>query len=151
MADTSLNEDRIGLLVWQTANIWQSNLRKIIRKHHISLNEYLIIETIFKLSKLDRFISQVKISKNACLDISVVSLNLSVLEKKNFLIKYKLDNRTNGISLTDKGRSLIKSTMDMISKEEINFFKKLGNETFNFKNSLKLLLGRKIRIKANNE
>ena len=151
MADISLNEDRIGLLVWQTANIWQSNLRKIIRKHHISLNEYLIIETIFKLSKLDRFISQVKISKNACLDISVVSLNLSVLEKKNFLIKYKLDNRTNGISLTDKGRSLIKSTMDMISKEEINFFKKLGNETFNFKNSLKLLLGRKIRIKANNE
>ena len=87
MADTSLNEDRIGLLVWQTANIWQSNLRKIIRKHHISLNEYLIIETIFKLSKLDRFISQVKISKNACLDISVVSLNLSVLEKKKFLNK----------------------------------------------------------------
>ena len=48
MADTSLNEDRLGLLVWQTSNFWQSNLRKIIKIHQISLNEYFIIETIFK-------------------------------------------------------------------------------------------------------
>ena len=32
MADTSLNEDRLGILVWQTSNIFQSNLRKIIEK-----------------------------------------------------------------------------------------------------------------------
>ena len=82
MADTSLNEDRLGILVWQTSNIFQSNLRKIIKKYQISLNEYFIIETIFKLSQLNQYISQIIISKNACLDVSVVSSNLSILEKK---------------------------------------------------------------------
>tara|TARA_Y100000746_G_scaffold34806_1_gene26117 strand:- start:122 stop:250 length:129 start_codon:yes stop_codon:yes gene_type:complete len=36
----------------------------------------------------------------------------------------------------------------MIEKEEERLFNKLDNETFNFINSLKLLLGKKIRIKA---
>ena len=151
MADTSLNEDRLGLLVWQTSNFWQSNLRKIIKIHQISLNEYFIIETIFKLSPLIQHISQIIISKNACLDVSVVSSNLILLEKKKIITKFKIDNRTNGISLTSKGISLIKSIIDTITNEEIVFFNKLGNETFNFKNSLKLLLGKKIRIKAKNE
>ena len=151
MADTSLNEDRLGILVWQTSNIFQSNLRKIIRKYQISLNEYFIIETIFKLSPLNQYISQIIISKNACLDVSVVSSNLTILEKKKIITKFKIDNRTNGISLTNKGISLITSIIDTVTNEEIVFFNKLGNETFNFKNSLKLLLGKKIRIKAKND
>ena len=151
MADTSLNEDRLGLLVWQTSNIWQSKLRKIIKKHNISLNEYFIIETIYKLSPLDKFVSQIRISRNSFLDVSVVSFNLAILEKKKIISKFKINNRTNGISLTNKGLSLIRLIIDIITNEEIVFFNKLGNETFNFKNSLKLLLGKKIRIKAHNE
>ena len=29
MADTSLIESKIGLLIWKTSNHWQSNLRKV--------------------------------------------------------------------------------------------------------------------------
>ena len=151
MADTSLNEDRLGLLIWQTSNIWQSNLRKIIKNYHISLNEYLIIETIYKLLPLEQNISQINISRNAFLDVSVVSFNLMILERKKIINRFKIDNRTNGTSLTAKGMSLITSIIDTITKEEANFFNKLGSESFNFKDSLKLLLGKKIRIKAKNE
>ena len=49
MADTSLNENRIGLLIWQTSNLWQSKLRKELSKYKISFNEYIIIETIYSL------------------------------------------------------------------------------------------------------
>jgi len=49
MADTSLNENRIGLLIWQTSNLWQSKLRTKLSKHNISFNEYIIIETIYHL------------------------------------------------------------------------------------------------------
>ena len=82
MADTSLNENRIGLLVWQTCNIWQTKLRKILKKYNISLNEYLIIETVFKLTSNMSSISQTNISNNSFVDISVVSTTLSLLEKK---------------------------------------------------------------------
>ena len=85
MADTSLNENRLGLLIWQTTNIWQSKLRKILKKHKISLNEYLIIETLFKLSSLTNIVSQISIANNSFLDVSVVSTNLTLLENKNLI------------------------------------------------------------------
>ena len=149
MADTSLNENRLGLLIWQTSNIWQSKLRKILKNHKISLNEYLIIETLFKLSSLTKIVSQISIANNSFLDVSVVSTNLTLLENKNLILRTYLDNRSKNILLTDQGLSLIKSLIKIIKNEEIDFFNKLGNETFNLTNSLKLLLGKKIRIKAN--
>ena len=153
MADTSLNENRLGLLIWQTSNIWQSKLRKILKKHKISLNEYLIIETLFKLSSLTKTVSQIRIANNSSLDVSVVSTNLTLLENKNLILRTHIDNRSKNILLTDQGLSLISSLIKIIKNEEIDFFNKLGNETFNLTNSLKLLLGKKIRIKAykNNE
>ena len=153
MADTSLNENRLGLLIWQTSNIWQSKLRKILKNHKISLNEYLIIETLFKLSSLTKTVSQIRIANNSSLDVSVVSTNLTLLENKNLILRTYIDNRSKNILLTDQGLSLISSLIKIIKNEEIYFFNKLGNETFNLTNSLKLLLGKKIRIKAykNNE
>ena len=153
MADTSLNENRLGLLIWQTSNIWQSKLRKILKNHKISLNEYLIIETLFKLNSLTKIVSQISIANNSFLDVSVVSTNLTLLENKNLILRTRIDNRSKNILLTDQGLSLISSLIKIIKYEEIDFFNKLGNETFNLTNSLKLLLGKKIRIKAykNNE
>ena len=148
MADTSLNENRLGLLIWQTSNIWQSKLRNILKNHKISLNEYLIIETLFKLSSLTKIVSQISIANNSSLNVSVVSTNLTLLENKNLILRTSIDNRSKNILLTDQGLSLISSLVKFIANEEIDFFNKLGNETFNLTNSLKLLLGKKIRIKA---
>ena len=149
MADTSLNDDRLGLLIWQTSNIWQSKLRKVIKDYNISLNEYLIIETIYKLKYSMKFISQINIAKNSHLDVAVVSTNLSILERKKLIKRTNIDNRSKNIQITNDGLSIIKSLINNINKEEINFFNILGNETFNLIILLKLLLGKKIRIKAN--
>ena len=149
MADTFLNEERIGLLIWQISNSWQSKLRKLLKFHNISLNEYLIIETLYKLNSTKNILSQILIAKNSCLDVSVVSTNLSLLEKKNIVQRNIKDNRTNHIILTNSGLLLIKDLINNINNDEFDFFKILGTETFNFTNSLKLLLGKKIRIKAN--
>ena len=149
MADTSLNENRLGLLIWQTSNIWQSKLRKVIKDYNISLNEYLIIETIYKLKNSMEFISQINIAKNSHLDVAVVSTNLSILERKKLIKRTNIDNRSKNIQITNDGLSIIKSLINNINKEEINFFNILGNETFNLIILLKLLLGKKIRIKAN--
>ena len=149
MADTFLNQERIGLLIWKISNSWQSKLRKILKLHKISLNEYLIIETLYKLNSLNNNLSQVNISKNSGLDISVISINLGILESKNLVKRETKDNRTKQIILTNTGLKLIKDLIDSINNEEVNFFKILGSENFNFINSLKLLLGKKIRIKAN--
>ena len=150
MADTSLNENRIGLLIWQTSNLWQSNIRKQIIKSNLSFNEYLILETIYNLSKFLTEINQVDIIKHSFIDKSVVSAKLTKLDKKKLIKKMTPnDNRSNKLALTREGIIIVEKTINDVIELENVFFSKLNQESFNFINSLKLLLGKKIRIKAN--
>ena len=151
MADTSLTEKKIGLLIWRVSNFWQSKLRNILNKFKISLNEYLILETLFILDDNIYFPSQTKISAFSGIDISVVSVCLKSLEYKK-LIKRNIDkdNRKKAISILPLGKKLYNEIFPMIDKEESYIFDKLRNEKLNFCNSLKLILGKKIRIKAEN-
>ena len=149
MADTSLNENRIGLLIWQTSNLWQSKIRNNIKGYNISFNEYLILETIYYLSKINSNITQVDIVKNCFIDKTVVSAKLTHLNRKKLIKKLTPDdNRSNKLILTNEGYDVVKTIINNVIKVENNFFSKLNQETFNFTNSLKLLLGKKIRIKA---
>ena len=150
MADTSLNENRIGLLIWQISNLWQSNIRNKISIFNISFNEYLILETIYYLSQFLDDINQVDIIKFSSIDKSVVSIKLTQLNKKKLIKKMiPIDNRSNKLVLTKEGNNIIEQIIDDVVDTENAFFSKLNQETFNFTNSLKLLLGKKIRIKAN--
>ena len=62
MADTSLAEKKIGLLVWKLSNHWQSKLRKILKDYKLTLNEYLVLESISELSENQKDLSQNEIS-----------------------------------------------------------------------------------------
>jgi len=135
MADTSLNENRIGLLIWQTSNLWQSKIRSNINKYNISFNEYLILETVYNLSKILINISQVDIVKHSFIDKSVVSSKLTQLNQKKLIKKLTpLDNRSNKIELSKEGVNMVEKMIEEIIKTEHNFFNKLNHETFNFIN-----------------
>ena len=146
MADTSLSEKKIGLLIWHASNFWQTKLRLILNNYSLSLNEYLILET---LNKNLEFSFQSKISSFSGIDESVVSVCLKSLEKKG-LIKRTVDqdNRKKVITVLPIGQKLFDEIFPQINQQENNIFDKLQDEKLNFCNLLKLILGKKIRIKA---
>ncbi len=149
MADISSIEDKIGLLIWKTSNFWLSKLRKILVPYNLSINEYFILHSIKLLSVKNSNIYQNEISEFIGIDISVTSVTLKLLEKKKFISRdIKSDNRKKIINVLNEGDAIFKILHPLIEKEEETLFNKLKNETFNFTNSLKLLLGKKIRIKA---
>lgn len=149
MADTSSIEDKIGLLIWKASNFWLSKLRKILVPYNLSINEYFILHSIKSLSIKNSNIYQNEISEFIGIDISVTSVTLKLLEEKKFISReVKSDNRKKIINILDEGEKIFKILHPLIEKEEEILFNKLKNETFNFTNSLKLLLGKKIRIKA---
>ena len=149
MADTSLSEKKIGLLVWKLSNFWQSRLRKILKKHEITLNEYLILESIIIIKNEHDELSQIQISSFAGIDITVASVTFKILEKKNLLTrKPKVDQRKKIIEILPKGVNLYYLINPLIIEEENKIFNKLQNETNNFANLLKFLLGKSLRIKA---
>jgi len=150
MADTSLSEKKIGLLIWQVSNFWQSHLRKILKDYNLTLNEYLILESIDILQKYHYELTQNDISIFSGIDISVVSITFKQLEYKKLISRtVKKDNRKKIIKMLGSGNYLFKKINPLIQAEEKNIFSKLEDESYNFINSLKLLLGRSIRIKAN--
>ena len=149
MADTSLIENNIGILIWKTSNFWQFNLRKILKPYKVSINEYLVLQSITHLLSLKSKIYQNEISELIGIDISVTSVTLKILERKKYISRKILDdNRKKMVSILKEGNDLFNEIYPLVKKEEERIFFKLNNETFNFTNSLKLLLGKKIRIKA---
>ncbi len=149
MADTSLNENRISILIWKTANLWQSKIRYLLKNSDLSFNEYLILETLYNLELNNRSITQQDICKNSSVDRSVVSIKIAKLVEKKLIKKNKpFDRRSDRLSITNNGKLLIESLIRDVESQENIMFEKLGSEIFNFTNSLKLLLGKKIRIKA---
>ena len=149
MADTSLSEKKIGLLVWQLSNYWQSKLRKILKDYNLTLNEYLILESISNLLENQKELFQNEISIFAGIDISVASVTFKLLENKKFIVRRtKKDNRKKIIEMLANGINLYNKVEPLILKEELNIFNKLHNEIYNFKNLNKLLLGKRVRIKA---
>tara|TARA_B100000963_G_scaffold203791_1_gene177515 strand:- start:106 stop:567 length:462 start_codon:yes stop_codon:yes gene_type:complete len=149
MADTSLNENRLSILIWQISNLWQSRIRLLLKNTNLTFNDYLILETLYKLQRNKKTISQQDICKNSSIDRSVVSLKIAnLLQKKLINRTQPKDKRSYGLNLTDSGYLLVESLISNIDNQENLIFEKLGSEIFNFTNSLKLLLGKKIRIKA---
>ena len=149
MADTSLNENRLGILIWQISNLWQSKIRQILKNSDLTFNEYLILETLYKLIDEQDNITQQDICKNSSVDRSVVSQKINGLEEKKLLMRSQpKDKRSYGLSLTNNGILLVESLISSVEKQESFIFDKLGSEICNFTNSLKLILGKKIRIKA---
>ncbi len=95
-------------------------------------------------------ISQIAITKNTSIVTSVVSSKLTFLEDKKYIKRlYSGNNRSKKITLTKNGYNLVENLILNVERVEKHFFEKLNQETFNFTNSLKLLLGKKIRINAN--
>ena len=149
MADTSLSEKKAGLLVWQVSILWQNKLRQILKFYKLTLNEYLILETIKLLKKNYHFPSQINISSFSGIHVSVVSVCLKSLENKT-LIKRTVDqdNRKKVINILPSGQKLFDEIFPQINQQENNLFYKLQGEKLNFCNSLKLIIGKKIRIKV---
>ena len=149
MADTSLNENRLSLLIWKTSNLWQSKIRQILKNTDLTFNEYLILETLYKLRLKQDNITQQDICRNASIDRSVVSMKINILEEKKLLNRsQETDKRSYDLTLTNNGILLVETLIKSVEYQENLIFNKLSSEIFNFTNSLKLILGKKIRIKA---
>ena len=115
----------------------------------ITLNEYLVLESISDLSENKKELSQNEISIFAGIDISVASVTFKLLENKKLIIRRtKNDNRKKIVEMLASGINLYNMVKPLIIKEELNIFYKLNDEIHNFQNLIKLLLGKRVRIKA---
>ena len=141
--------EKTGIMLWKTSSLWQNVLRSSLKKFSLTLNEFILLETILELSRNNKEISQVDVSSACGVDISVVSTVLKILNSKKFIKrKTAYDNRKRILELTPDAITLLNRILPKINNVESNIFGKLRKEELNFCNSLRLILGKKIKIKA---
>ena len=147
MSDNYHIDKKIGLLLWKTSNYWQNSIKRVLSEYSLTFNEFIILETLLFESKKN--ITQIYLSKSSGVNISVVSTALKTLENKLLIKKnIDIDNRKKIIELTKNAITLTKKISPIIERLEKNFFSKLGSAELNFTNSMRIVLGKKIRIKA---
>ena len=79
----------------------------------------------------------------------MASVTFKLLENKKLIARRtKKDNRKKIVEMLANGINLHNKVKPLILKEELNIFNKLHNEIYNFKNLIKLLLGKNVRIKV---
>ena len=75
--------------------------------------------------KLD---SQKSLSKELNISSAAVAVTLTKLEKANFIEQTPEDKRANGITITDAGKELLKTTKHAFQKMDEEFFKPLSDD-----------------------
>lgn len=130
-----------GFLVWKVSNRWQQEIRKSLKKHHLTHTQFVILASAVWLSKSRTSVTQIEIANQLEIDKMMTSNILRTLEKKGFLIRsvHQKDTRAKTVTPTKKGINCFKKAVEAVEACDDLFFGRLNNNaTFN-KELIKLL------------
>lgn len=116
---TALNKS-IGFRINKTANLLNSSFNQKLHPFGIAIEQRAILEII----KFEKDVNQTKIAEILAKDKTTISRTLKTLESKNYILKEKIDNRTNIIKLTKLGQEVI----DKSEKEIKEFREKISSK-----------------------
>jgi len=104
----------VGIAISQTSNLLNSSINKKIKDFGIAIEQRMILELIQK----EKQIKQSDLTKALEKDKTTISRTLSTLEKKQYIIKEKIDNKNHLIKLSDLGEKVMKR-----SQKEVSLFR----------------------------
>ena len=120
-------EDSPGFLLWQTTTLWQRRIKKILEWYEISHAQFVIMATLlwFEAHNYER--TQVLIASWSKLDKMTVSKSLKKLAIFGLTSRseHVSDTRAKTVTLTDKGKNLIKKLVPIIEAIDAEFFGKI--------------------------
>lgn len=122
----------IGFKINQTANKLNSKFSQILQQYDIAPEQRATLEII----KYEKDVNQTKISKILGKDKTTVSRALRTLEKKELIIKDRIDRRTNLIKLSPKGEDILEKTKNEVKDFRQSIVQNISDEEFKLLNSL---------------
>jgi DNA-binding MarR family transcriptional regulator len=117
-------EDSPGFLLWQTTMIWQRQIKKALEIYDISHAQFVIMATLmwFKAHHYDT--TQIQIVNWSKLDKMTVSKSLKKLVSLEYVhrIEHETDTRAKSVSLTKKGKDMVRKLVPIVEKIDSKFF-----------------------------
>lgn len=123
-------EDSPGFLLWQTTVTWQRLIKKVLDAQDVSHAQFVIMALLLWFEEKEYEPHQNLIAEKSKLDKMTVSKSLKKLSTQGFVIRveHERDTRAKSISLTQKGKSLIKKLVPLVEKIDDNFFNTIAQK-----------------------
>lgn len=140
-------KDSPGFLLWQTTMIWQRQIKKALEVYDISHAQFVIMATLLWFEAYHYDITQILIVNWSKLDKMTVSQSLKKLVTAGYVnrIEHETDTRAKNVSLTKKGKNMVRTLVPIVESIDNKFFTKASNqEQKNLMNILKKLTVEKI-------
>lgn len=119
-------EDSPGFLLWQTTMVWQRQIKKSLEPYDISHAQFVIMATLMWFEAHHYDTTQILIVNWSKLDKMTVSKSLRKLVSLGCVnrIEHETDTRAKNVSLTEKGKKMVRTLVPIIEGIDSNFFGK---------------------------
>jgi DNA-binding MarR family transcriptional regulator len=123
-------EDSPGFLLWQTTMIWQRQIKKALEQYNVSHAQFVIIATLMWFEAHGYDTTQILIVNQTKLDKMTVSKSLKKLVQMGFVnrIEHEVDTRAKSVSLTKKGKDMIRTLVPIVEGVDSTFFGKASHK-----------------------
>ena len=120
-------EDSPGFLLWQTTMLWQRKIKKALEPFEVSHAQFVVMALLLWF-EAHRFAStQVTLANWSKLDKMTVSKSLKKLAALGLVDRkeHESDTRAKSMSLTSKGKALIRKLVPIVEQIDETFFAKI--------------------------
>ena len=119
-------EDSPGFLLWQTTMIWQRQIKRSLEPYDISHAQFVIMATLMWFEAHRYNTTQILIVNWSKLDKMTVSKSLRKLVALGFVnrIEHETDTRAKSVSLTEKGKEMVRTLVPIVESIDSTFFGK---------------------------
>lgn len=123
-------EDSPGFLLWQTTTIWQRQIKRALETYDISHPQFVIMATLLWFEAHHYDTTQILIVHSSKLDKMTVSKSLKKLVALGYVnrIEHETDTRAKSVSLTEKGKEMVRLLVPIVEKIDSIFFGKASHQ-----------------------
>ena len=123
-------EDSPGFLLWQTTMVWQRQIKKSLEPYDISHAQFVIMATLMWFEAHHYDTTQTLIVNWSKLDKMTVSKSLRKLVALGCVhrIEHKTDTRAKSVSLTEKGKEMVRTLVPIVEGIDRTFFSKASDQ-----------------------
>lgn len=123
-------EDSPGFLLWQTTMVWQRQIKKALEQYNVSHAQFVIMATLMWFEAHHYDTTQISIVNWSKLDKMTVSKSLKKLVQMDLVnrIEHETDTRAKSVSLTKKGKEMVRTLVPIVEGIDNSFFGKASDQ-----------------------
>jgi DNA-binding MarR family transcriptional regulator len=124
-------DDSSGFLLWQVTMLWQRAVRQALVKYDLTHPQFVLLTRLHWLLIHNTDVTQIVLSNHARIDPMTTSAILRTLQKKGLIGRqeHATDTRAKKLSITQRGKELIKEAVVTVEQTDRDFFALLGEQT----------------------